>query len=409
MKEYPAKLGPVTADQRIAAIDVLRGFALLGILLMNIKSYAMIPEAYFFPTAYGDLTGINLAVWWVADLFANRKFMTLFSMLFGAGVVLQARRAEEKDRPFAGFFYRRMFWLWVIGLVHAYVFWEGDILVSYALAGLLLYPMRRLKPRILLAIGLGILVLGSLLNLGAGLSAPYWDAQERADFAAGWLPSEQQIQVELDAMRGNWWQEILHRAPAVREMHLVVIPFYLYWRSLGVMLMGMALFKWGLLEGRRPAVYRVWLVLGLLVGLPLSAYGAWRQFASGWEPITAFFVDSQFGYWGSMLIALGYAGGLFLLLGTGRWVPLANRLSAVGRLALSNYLLQTVVATFIFNGRGLGFFGEVSRIGQMGVVVLIWALQLWLSPWWLARFRFGPVEWLWRSLSYWKLQPMRRA
>jgi len=242
-------------------------------------------------------------------------------------------------------------------------------------------------------IGMVILVLGSGLNLGAGFSAPYWAPDERESFQSDWQPDQDKIRTELEAMRGNWWQEIVHRAPAVREMHL--------------MLIGMALFKWGLLEGGRPGVYRIWIGLGLLVGLPLTAYGAWRQFASDWDPISAFFLDSQFGYWGSLLIALGYAGLVFLALGAGRCPQLANRLAAVVRMALTNYLLQTLLATFIFYGRGLGLYGSVPSVGQMGIVVLIWGIQLWLSPWWLRRFRFGPVEWLWRSLSYWKRQPMR--
>jgi len=170
----------------------------------------------------------------------------------------------------------------------------------------------------------------------------------------------------------------------------------------------MALYKWKLLSGGLRRTHIVWMVLGVFVGLPVSAWGAWRQFASGWEPISAFLVDSQFGYWASLLVALGWAGLVFVFIER-RWLlGLQTRLAAIGRTALSNYLLQTLLCTTLFYGRGFGIFGEVSRIGQMGVVLAVWVLQLWLAPWWLKRFRFGPAEWLWRSLTYWQRQPMRR-
>jgi uncharacterized protein len=400
--------GPLQEVDRVVAIDVLRGFALLGILVMNMKTFAMIGAAYFFPTAYGDLGGANLVVWWLADLLANRKFMTIFSLLFGAGVILQTARFDAAGRSFRGIYYRRLFWLWVFGLIHSYVFWEGDILVTYAIAGLLLYPMRKMRARTLMIIGLIVLVVGSAIMLSSGLAAPHWDEHQKAEFIADWQPDQQAVAEEEAAFRGSWLTEIKFRYPRVLEMHLFVIPYYLFWRAFGVMLMGMAMFKWGLLGGQRTKTYRVWIVLGLLVGLPLSAWGAARQFASGWEPITAFMVDSQFGYWGSLPVTLGLMGLVFLTIGSGRLSGLKTRLAAVGRMALTNYLLQTVLCTFIFFGRGLGLFGSVSRVQQMGIVLLVWLFQLWISPWWLARYNFGPMEWLWRLLSYGKRPPFRR-
>lgn len=405
MNEVRTKLRPVADDQRLVGIDVLRGFALLGILVMNMKIYSMIGSAYFFPKSFGDLSGLNLIVWWGADLLANRKFMTLFSLLFGAGVLLQVARAEAAGRSFGGIYYRRLFWLWVFGMAHSYLFWDGDILVTYAWAGILLYPMRRFKARTLLIIAIVILMVGSGMNLAMGLSVPYWGETDRADFVADWNPGPEEIASQLAAFRGSWLTEIQHRYPHVLEMHFMVIPFFLFWRAFGVMLLGMALFKWGLLEGRRLNTYKVWLALGLLVGLPLSVWGAMRQFSSGWDPFSSFFLDSQFGYWGSLLVALGYAGLVFLVLSTGKLKGLSSRLGAMGRMALTNYLMQSVICTFIFFGRGLGLYGSVSRVEQMGIVLLVWIFQLWVSTWWLNRYRFGPMEWLWRSLSYWKRQP----
>jgi uncharacterized protein len=399
---------PVPATERLFGLDVLRGFALLGILLMNIRSFGLIGAAYFFPVAYGDLTGMNLAAWWFTDLFADMKFISLFSMLFGAGVVLQTQRADSLGRRSGRIYYRRLLWLWLFGMVHAYCFWDGDILVPYAVAGLLLYPMRRVRAGRLLITGLVFAVIGSAVMLLAGLSGPYWPESSMQAFNADWQPGAEAIGEELTALRGTWADEFQFRVPHVLEMHLIVIPFFFFWRTLGMMLLGMALFKMQLLDGSFRTAHKFFIVLGLVVGLPLTITEGVRQFARGWEPIPSFMIDSVFGSWGSILMALGYLGLIFLAVSRGWLAGMQSRLAAVGRMALSNYLMHTVLCTFLFYGRGLGLFGKVPHIGLLGVVLSVWALQLWLSPWWLARFRFGPLEWVWRSLTYLQKQPFRR-
>lgn len=399
---------PTPAAERIVAVDVLRGFALLGILLMNIRSFGLIGAAYFFPTAYGDLTGVNLAAWWFSDLLADSKFITLFSMLFGVGVLLQTRRGEAAGHPSGRIYYRRILWLWLIGLAHAYLLWEGDILVLYAIVGVLLYPLRKVRPSRLLTLGVVLLVIGTGLMLMAGLSISYWPEESVAEFNANWKPAADEVSRELAALRGDWLEEIRFRAPNVLEMHFMVIPFFLFWRTLAVMAIGMALFKWGLLDGRFRTAHRVFLALLLPLGLALTVFEGVRQFAHEWNPPVAFLVDSNFGYWGSLLMALGYLSLVFLCVERGWLSGLQARLAAVGRTALSNYLLHTLICTFLFYGRGFGLFGHVPRIGLLGIVAAIWILQLWLAPWWLARFRMGPAEWLWRTLTYLKPQPLRR-
>ena len=403
------RLSPVAAPERIQALDVLRGFAVLGILVMNIRSYAMPSSAYFFPVAYGDLEGINYWVWYLSDLFFNLKLISIFSMLFGAGVILMHDRASAAGRGWTGLHYRRMGVLWLIGMVHAYLFWDGDILVSYAVCGLLLFLFRMVCPSRLLITGLIFLVVGSGLMILGGVSAPYWGEEQFAEFNAEWQPTEEKLEEELAAMTGSWLDEIKHRAPKVLEMHLFIIPYYMFWRGIGMMLLGMAFFRWGWLRGEASRrLYITLIVLGLVVGLPLTAIGIHRQVASGWEPIYSFFLASQFGYWGSILIALGYVGGVMLLFRAKIWQNLTMRFAAVGRMAFTNYLLQTIICTTLFYGRGFGLFGEVERIGQAGIVIFVFVFQLAVSPVWLRHFRFGPVEWLWRSLSYGSRQPMRR-
>lgn len=401
---------PVARDDRIAELDALRGFALCGILVMNVQSFAMPGAAYFFPDAYGDLNGVNYWVWFLAEILARRKFMTIFSMLFGVGVVLMHERATAAGRGWAGLHYRRIGVLWLFGLMHAYLMWDGDILVAYAVCGVVIFLFRKLKPGWLLTLGLVFLAIGSGLMLMAGLSAPHWPPTSLAEFNAEWQPDAEALAHELDALRGGWTAEIAHRAPNVLMMHLFYIPFSLFWRAGGCMLLGMALFKWGWLAGRcSRRSYVVVVALAVLVGVPLTVYSIRLQDACGWEPIPSFFIHMQYAYWGSVLMALGYVAVVLLVLRARRWRGLLERLAAVGRMALTNYLTHTVICTTLFMGHGFGLFGAVERWVQAAIVVVVWGLQLAYSPWWLARFRFGPAEWVWRSLSYLRRQPMRRV
>ena len=191
--------GPVAETARIDAIDVLRGVALLGILLMNIQSFAMPQAAYFNPTAYGDLEGANLYVWVAGRMLADQKFMAIFSMLFGAGIVLMAGRADARGDA-RQVHYRRMGWLLVIGLLHAHLLWSGDILFLYAVCGMLVYPLRRQPPGRLLALGAGLLAVGSAYSIASGVSFPHWPEDERSAFTADmWQPSAAAIDAELAA------------------------------------------------------------------------------------------------------------------------------------------------------------------------------------------------------------------
>jgi uncharacterized protein len=409
MSSPQPSLSPVATGQRIALLDVLRGFAVLGILVMNIQSYSMPGAAYFFPVAYGNLTGAHYWVWYLSDLLFSQKFMTIFSLLFGAGIVLMHERAQATGRGSAAVHYRRMGVLLLIGLAHAYLFWEGDILVSYALCGLFLWLFRRLRPSRLLISGCLLLLIGSAISCFFGWSTAYWPPESVAEFRAGWQPTPEMLAATIADMQGGWISEFRHRLPELLVIHSFYVPFFVLWRAGGCMLLGMAMYKWGFLTGRSPSRrYFVWIGLAILIGLPVSAFGTIRLFARDWEPVYSFFIGAQYGYWGSIPIALGWISAVVLLYRRGVWSALTGRLAAVGRMALTNYVMQTLICTTLFYGRGLGLFGEVERVGQIGIVFAIWILQLWYSPLWLRRFRFGPAEWLWRSAVYRRWQPLRR-
>ncbi len=405
-REPTGPAGPVASRDRIVSLDVLRGFAVLGILVMNIQSFAAPSAAYTNPTAYGDLTGANLVTWVASHLLVDQKFMTLFSLLFGAGVLLFAERAEARRGRSAAPHYRRMFWLLLIGLAHAYLLWSGDVLVTYAVCGCLVFPLRNRAPKTLAVAGLAVLSVASLLSVGLGLLAPLLPEAETAEIAAVWAPGAAEIEAQLAAYRGGWLAQQGQRVPDTVMMHTTVIPALLFWRVAGVMLLGMALHRWRVLDARRNDRFNRRLALvGFGLGAPAVAAGIGWNFAGGWSWERSFFLGTEFNYWGSLAMALGYIG-LAMLAIRRRWLPaLQARLAAAGRMAFTNYIAQTLLCTTIFYGHGFGLFGHVERWQMVPIVLAVWALQLWWSPLVLARFRHGPLEWAWRALTYGQLLP----
>ena len=408
MSQAPSEAAPVRRGERFVALDVLRGVAILGILVMNIQSFASPLPAYMNPLNYGDFSGLNRWIWGLSYVFTAEKFLTLFSMLFGAGVVLMTSRLEKKGLHSGRLHYRRMLWLILIGLLHAYVLWFGDILFTYAICALWLFPFRRLKPRTLLTVGICFFSVTSLMGLLAGLSMPSWPEEDRAEMLAEWSPPQEEIDAEVEAYRQGWWQQMRFRLPQALMLQTSALLFMVMWKAGGLMLIGMALYKWGILTGEASlSTYRRLMVAGFGIGFPLVVLGAWRNLEEGFAAEWSMFVGAMPNHWGSALVSIAYASTYCFLLRTGRLGGWKDRLAAVGRMAFTNYLLQTILCTLVFYGHGLGLFGRVERAGQVAIVLAVWALQLVVSPIWLRHYRFGPAEWLWRSLTYGKPQPMR--
>lgn len=409
MTEEQSGVAPTPLADRNLALDVLRGFALLGILVMNVQSFAMIDTAYLNPTSYGDFTGLNRITWLLSHVFADTKFMSLFSLMFGASVLLFTDRVEARGRGPAGLYYRRILWLIVFGLLHAYLLWHGDILYTYGVCALFLYVFRKAPPWVVLVLGFLVLSVSSLLYGFFQWSLPFWDEVGRAGAVQAWNPSPETIAEIETAFRGGWREQMGHRAIGAFFMQTFLFLIMLGWRAGGLMLMGMALYRWKVLTGERSdRFYTGCILAGLFIGVPVVAYGAYRNIAANWSMDYSFFAGMQYNYWGSLLVSLGYVG-LIMLACRRAWVPrLMDLLAGVGRTALSNYILQTVICTLIFYGTGLGLFGKVPRYGQFLIVVGIWSFQVLVTRLWLKHFRFGPLEWVWRTLTYWRRQPMRR-
>ncbi len=419
---------PVREQNRIESLDVLRGFALLGILLLNIVGFGLPAAAYSNP-ALGFYDSFDPLVWAGVDVFAEGAMRCLFSILFGAGVVLFATGERAKSGMLH---YKRNFWLLLFGLFDAYVLlWNGDILVNYALAGALLYVVREQSPGRLLSMALVLVVMMSLMyaatqyglstakaaalsleaaqdpaRVDAGLveSAAAW-----YDFAADFAPSSQLVAEELAARRLSYISAFNWNVPEVNGMLLFVLPVILFWDALAMMLLGMALYKYGILQGQRSRKFYMRLMcVGFCVGLLVNGVEVHRAFSHDFALLSVFAQAQATYHMGRLGMAMGYLGLIMLLVDSAHWQGLRYRLAAVGRMALTNYLMHSLLCLFIFTGAGLALVGTLSRWQLYMVVLAIWLLQLWLSPWWLRRFRFGPLEWLWRGLTYSQWPTLRR-
>lgn len=410
-------LGPTREGERIEILDVLRGFALFGILLVNLLVFNQVMMAAAV-MSLPDENMIDRIATWLIRWLAEGKFYSLFSLLFGLGFMLQMMRAEAKGRRFVPVYLRRSLILLVIGLLHAVFFWVGDILVVYAVLGVLLLLFRKMRPRalliwavVLLSLTTLLLIAGTLL-MDMGRQDPTIAAEIDAAFA------QQRAAILDEAERaaaiyatGNFMEITAQRAPEFAEMWVTSI--FIFPNVFAMFLIGAYFAKRGIfadLEGHRGLLRRLCL-WGLGLGLPLNAVYATLFMSQGlsrmepsWPLVAAIGCQSA----GAPLLAVGYASGLALLWMQPTWQPRLHLLAPPGRMALTNYLLQSLIATFIFYGYGLGLFGQVGAATCIVLTIAIYTFNVALSHWWMRRFRFGPVEWLWRTLTYGQAQPMRR-
>jgi uncharacterized protein len=379
---------------RIASLDVLRGLGVLGMLAAHIQLFAFPSLARWNPTAYGDLSGLNFWIWLVNSVLADGKFISIFAMLVGASILMMAGESGDRPVPAWRTHARRMTALLLLGLTHAYLLWYGDMLVALGLCGAVVFFARGLSPRWLLILGSVVFATASALSL----AVTWWTAQ--SDPVAlflwneQWTPRPDVIALEIAQYRGGWMEQMAHRVPAAWESHTWSFAMRVFWQTTGLMLLGMALFKLGVLTGRRPqAFYARMALVGFGIGALLISLGLWRSFSTQWDLLDYVLVSQELRYWGNLLVALGWIA-LVILACQRNWP--VRLLAGVGRMALSNYLLQTLICTTIFYGHGLGLFGQIDRAGQFAIVIGIWAFQLVASSVWLSYFASGPVEWVTR-------------
>lgn len=406
-----------TTSDRIFSLDAIRGIAVMGIFSVNIIAFAMIEAAYFNPAVYGGKTGADLFTWAANLLIIDNRMRSLFSMLFGASMLLVIERAEAGGQSAAAVHYRRMLVLLGIGLIHYYFIWFGDILTLYALCGMVVFAVRRWSPQTLIFGGI-VAVLLSVLLFGPFVTAGF--ALEKAALAPGasqqaidaWTtqfgdlaPTPQLIANDLALHRGSWWA--ISHAKLVAWQEGTVFTLLFMPETIGLMMFGMAGYKSGFFTGEwSDRAYRLFALVTVPLGLLAFTVAIWADIHSNFDTIMVFadMVLTTVPF--RIPMAAGYAALIILLTREQGW--LARRIAAAGRAAFTNYLGTSLIATFVFYGWGLGLYGYASRAQAWLLVPVVWAVMLLWSKPWLDHFRYGPLEWVWRSLARGGPQPMRR-
>lgn len=419
----------VPSTRRIETLDFVRGVALFGILLMNITAFGL-PDSYSNPTNAGGATGLNLWAWIIMMVGFEGTQRALFSMLFGASVILFTSRLEAAGRAdVADIYMRRNLWLIGFGLVNAFVFlWYGDILYAYGVVALFVFVFRKLAAKHLLAIGIGTLILGALWNMHEtstllGKHQAYVEAvaartpggslnPAQQEAVSAWEEARSDFKSSPEDIRSSIDAHVSGYGPAFRHIGSINA----YWQSwgmyryffdiFGMVLIGMALFRMGVLTLERPTrLYLAMLIAGYGVGIAVNVAETRWIMAHQFSAIS--FAQANITYdLGRLAMTIGHLGALLLFARSGALSWLRRALAAVGQMAVTNYLTHSVVCGIIFIG--LGYYGQLQRYQLYYVVFAIWAVQLVLSPIWLRHFRFGPVEWLWRALTYMQKPPFRR-
>lgn len=412
-----AGLAPVQQAERIQIVDILRGFALFGILLVNMGLFSHPFQSILVP-ADPATPWYDRAAEWLVHFLAEGKFYAMFSLLFGLGMVLLMERIEARGRRFVPFYVRRLLALLLIGLVHAFLIWPGDILIIYALLGFPLILFRKARPRILLIWAVILLAIPLLfMAASAGLmtlgrSVPEATKQMDQVFAqveAGYRADIARAnQVYPD---GNFLEITAQRVYDYGSMGITSF-LVMGFNVLAMFLVGAYFGKRRIfndLAAHRP-LFRKLLVVGLIIGLAGNAlYATLIMSTARFEPTASLALATAAQGIGAPLLSLAYISAICLLALRPAWQRILQVLAPVGQMALTNYLLESIIATLIFYGYGLGLFGQVGPALGLVLTVVIFLLLIPFSHWWMKRFRYGPAEWLWRSMTYLKLQPIKRS
>lgn len=430
---------PITESSRIKTIDMLRGIALLGILLMNIPGFSM-PE-YSFEAFKNDPNSINFWVYALITIVFEGKMRAMFSIIFGAGLLLFIANKGGIGKSLTPLFYRRMFWLVLFGLVHAHLLlWFGDILYLYGVCGMLLYLVRNVNPKYLI----WAIPFVAIVDFTVG-TLQYQDIREKRiayteaikaqsekktltssqtkalvswrEVEKSMIPNREDAKGNTAKMKSDYSTVASYVRPMSFDYQTKYLPFEV-WDVLALMVLGLVLYKWEFLNGTW-SNENYWKVvkIGYGIGLPLviySFYYGFKHFSTieanllNMEKTPIIWIRLIYPFQ-RILLSIAHLASLILIYKSGVAQNLFRRLVAVGQMAFTNYIMHTIICTLFFFGYGLNYFGELEFYRIYFVVFAIWIFQLIMSPIWLKYFLFGPLEWLWRSLTYLKIQPFKRT
>lgn len=389
------KLAPISEGERLDVIDVIRGFAILGIFLVNMQDFNS-PWLYMEP---GVLWGSkkDLFASSFIDIFAQASFYTLFSFLFGYGIIIFKERAIKKEYRFVPLFSRRLFFLLILGIIHAFLIWHGDILITYAIIGFIFLLFHNLKAKTLLIWAIVIILISAILVGGLLFIADLLTPTPISNY------NPEKVELSLDVYSSGTYLEITKQR----------VNDWLYVNNFG---------------------NYIFIILGILPMFLLGAYAAkerlfhnvkehYNKIKSIWTisliiavvfKFLPYIVEDNIGIdylqdtLGGPAAALFYATSIALLFENAWWRKKIEFFKYIGRLSLSNYLFQSIVSTTIFYGYGFGFYGSVSTFYGLLLTITIFIIQILLSKAWIKKYRIGPVEWLWRSFTYKKIQPIKK-
>ncbi|HEX6192719.1 MAG TPA: DUF418 domain-containing protein [Chitinophagaceae bacterium] len=428
---------PVGQSERIVILDSLRGIALLGILMMNMPFFALpypVPETLVLRNEWGT---INEKAWYIVNWLLEGSQRGLFSLLFGAGVILFITRLEKRMSGMmpAEYFLRRQLWLLVFGLINAFVFlWPGDILFQYAICGIIVFVFHRLPVKgLLIAAGVCLLLMTarenrnlykdkSIIRKGEAVArldttkvklndqqkdelGAMTGLRERFDSAT----QRKEMEKNLREIRGTYGQTYNNLSNVSSKLEFYY-TYYGLWDILLFMFLGMAFYKSGVLTGQASTKIYWWLfIVGLGAGLLISYFRLQPMLETRFNRFLFIKkVPIEFYEISRTLRSLGIFGLIMLLYKSGWFNWLFRLMRPVGQMAFTNYLMQSLIGAILFFGVGFGMYGKLQRYEIYYVVLAVWLLEITWSHVWLRYFRFGPLEWLWRSLTYWKWQPIKK-
>jgi len=432
-----AVTAPVSQQERIVILDSLRGFAILGILLLNMPSFAMPPPAHHDPSVLNEWGTIDLTTWKIMNWFPEGTQRALFSMLFGAGILLFIGGKEKRLDGMmpADYFFRRQLWLIIFSIFDVFVLlWTGDILLDYAVLGMVMFAFRNLPPKKLL-IGAGFCFVFMLITENRDLyndkeTIHHGEMIASIDTTKTKLSLVQKEQLgAMEDFKNRSTMESKQRAVkkniekttgSYRDLYkyrtsrylnqLVTYLYFGIWDVMLFMFIGMAFLKMGILTGQASAkTYLLMTIIGLGVGLIISWFRLQQMIDAkfNWYEYTKQ-VWFSFYELSRTFRAIGILGLIMLLYKSGWFKWLFALLRPVGQMAFTNYLMQSLLCGLIFYGIGFGLFGKLQRHEIYYVLLAVWLMQIIYSNIWLRYFCFGPMEWLWRSLTYWKKQPFKK-